>query len=100
MLVIISSGVLVAIVTAYCGPIMFIGLAVPHMARAIFHTSDHGILIPTTAFCGAALALVCNFIARMPGFEGALPVNSVTALVGAPVIAAVIFRRRKDELSE
>lgn len=99
MLVIISSGVLVAIVTAYCGPIMFIGLAVPHLARAIFRTSDHGILIPTTAFCGAALALVCNFIARMPGFEGALPVNSVTALVGAPVIAAVIFRRRKDELS-
>lgn len=100
MLVIISSGVLVAIVTAYCGPIMFIGLAVPHLARAIFRTSDHGILIPTTAFCGAALALICNFIARMPGFEGALPVNSVTALVGAPVIAAVLFRRRKDEVSE
>jgi len=100
ILVIISSGVLVAIVTAYCGPIMFIGLAVPHLARAIFRTSDHGILIPTTAFCGAALALLCNFIARMPGFEGALPVNSVTALVGAPVIAAVLFRRRKDEFNE
>jgi iron complex transport system permease protein len=50
--------------------------------------------------CGAALALVCNLIARMPGFEGALPVNSVTALVGAPVIAAVLFRRRKDEIGE
>ena len=78
MLVIISSGVLVAIVTAYCGPIMFIGLAVPHLARAIFRTSDHRVL---------------NLIARMPGFEGALPVNSVTALVGAPVIAAVLFRK-------
>ena len=100
MLVIISSGVLVAIVTAYCGPIMFIGLAVPHLARAIFRTSDHRILIPATAFCGSALALLCNLIARMPGFEGALPVNSVTALVGAPVIAMVIFRRRKDGIGE
>ena len=100
MLVIVSSGVLVAIVTAYCGPIMFIGLAVPHLARALFRTSDHRILMPGTAFCGAALALVCNLIARMPGFEGALPVNSVTALVGAPVIAMVLFRRRKDDVGE
>ena len=95
MMVIISSGVLVAIVTAYCGPIMFIGLAVPHLARAIFRTSDHRILLPGVALSGAALALLCNLIARMPGFEGALPVNSVTALVGAPVIVAVLFRRSK-----
>jgi iron complex transport system permease protein len=100
LLVILCSGVLVAIVTAYCGPIMFIGLAVPHLARALFHTSDHRVLIPATMLYGAALALVCNLIARMPGFEGALPVNSVTALVGAPVIAAVLFRRRKDDASE
>jgi len=100
LLVIVSSGVLVAIVTAYCGPVMFIGLAVPHLARAIFRTSDHRTLMPATALCGALLALVCNFIARMPGFEGALPVNSVTALVGAPVIAAVLFRRRRDEAGE
>ena len=100
MLVIISSGVLVAIVPAYCGPIMFIGLAVPHLARAVFHTSDHRLLMPATALCGAALALICNLIARMPGFEGALPVNSVTALVGAPVIAAVLFKRRKDDAGE
>ena len=95
-LVIISSGVLVAIVTAYCGPIMFIGLAVPHLARALFRTSDHRVLLPGTVLCGAALALLCNLIARMPGFEGALPVNSVTALVGAPVIAAVLFHRRQS----
>jgi len=100
MLVILSSGVLVAIVTAYCGPIMFIGLAVPHLTRAIFRTSDHRTLMPATALCGAVLALLCNLISRMPGFEGALPVNSVTALVGAPVIAAVLFRRRKDEVTE
>ena len=95
--IIVCSGVLVAIVTAYCGPIMFIGLAVPHLARSLFRTSDHRQLMPATALCGAALALVCNFIARMPGFEGALPVNSVTALVGAPVIASVLFRRRQSE---
>ena len=95
MLVIVASGILVAIVTAYCGPIMFIGLAVPHLARAIFRTSDHRILLPGVALSGAALALLCNLIARMPGFEGALPVNSVTALVGAPVIVAVLFRRNK-----
>jgi len=100
MLVIGSSGILVAIVTAYCGPIMFIGLAVPHLCRALFRTSDHRVLMPGTMLCGAALALLCNLIARMPGFEGALPVNSVTALVGAPVIATVIFRRRKNEVGE
>ena len=100
MLVIISSGVLVAIVTAYCGPIMFIGLAVPHLARAVFRTSDHRVLMPATALSGAVLALLCNFVARMPGFEGALPVNSVTALVGAPVIAAVLFGRRKNDIGD
>ena len=101
MLVIISSGILVAIVTAYCGPIMFIGMAVPHLARSLFRTSDHRILMPATALCGSVLALVCNLIARMPGFEGALPVNSVTALVGAPIIAMVIFQRRKrDDVME
>ena len=88
------SGVLVAIVTAYCGPIMFLGLAVPHLCRAIWRTSDHRILMPATLLTGIALALACNLIARMPGFEGALPINSVTALIGAPVVAMVLFRRR------
>ena len=100
LLVIISSGVLVAIVTAYCGPIMFIGLAVPHLARALYRTSDHRVLMPGTMLTGGVLALVCNLLARLPGFEGALPVNSVTALVGAPVIAMVLFRRRRDDVGE
>ena len=100
ILVIGCSGVLTAIVTAYCGPVVFLGLAVPHLARAIFQTSDHRILMPASMVMGAALALVCNLIARMPGFEGALPVNSVTALIGAPVIASVLFRKRKNELNE
>ena len=93
MMVIACSGVLVAVVTAYCGPVMFIGLAVPHLCRVLFRTSEHRLLMPGTALTGTALALICNLIARMPGFEGALPINSVTALVGAPVIAYVLFKR-------
>lgn len=100
ILVISCSGVLIAIVTAYCGPIIFLGLAVPHLCRALFQTSDHRILMPACLVMGAALALACNIIARMPGFEGALPVNSVTALIGAPVVASVLFRKRKNELNE
>ena len=100
LLVITCSGVLVAIVTAYCGPIIFLGLAVPHLCRGMFRTSDHRILTPASFLAGASLALVCNLIARMPGFEGALPVNSVTALVGAPVVMSVLFNKRRNEMNE
>lgn len=95
LLVIGCSGVLVAVVTAYCGPIVFLGLAVPHICRGLFHTSNHTVILPASLLGGASLALLCNLIARMPGFEGALPVNSVTALVGAPVVMWVLFKRRK-----
>ena len=100
LLVITCSGVLVAIVTAYCGPIIFLGLAVPHLCRGMFRTSDHRILMPASLLAGASLALVCNLIARMPGFEGALPVNSVTALVGSPVVMSVLFNKRRNEMNE
>lgn len=100
LLVITCSGVLVAIVTAYCGPIIFLGLAVPHLCRGMFRTSDHRILMPASLLAGASLALVCNLIARMPGFESALPVNSVTALVGAPVVMSVLFNKRRNEMNE
>lgn len=100
LLVITCSGVLVAIVTAYCGPVIFLGLAVPHLCRGMFRTSDHRILMPASLLVGASLALVCNLIARMPGFEGALPVNSVTALVGAPVVMSVLFSKRRNEMNE
>ena len=100
LLVITCSGVLVAIVTAYRGPIIFLGLAVPHLCRGMFRTSDHRILMPASLLAGASLALVCNLIARMPGFEGALPVNSVTALVGAPVVMSVLFNKRRNEMNE
>ena len=94
MLIISSAGALVAIVTAYCGPIMFLGLAVPHICRALFATSSHRVLMPATLLCGASLALLCNLIARLPGFEGALPINSVTALIGAPVALTVLLKRK------
>lgn len=98
--VITCSGILVAIVTAYCGPIIFLGLAVPHLCRSLFRTSDHRILMPASLLMGGAMALVCNLIARMPGFEGALPVNSVTALVGAPVVISVLFNKRRNDMNE
>ena len=95
--VIFCSCLLTAIVTAYCGPIVFIGLAVPHLCRTIFATSNHRILMPAVTLVGALLALICSVIARMPGFEGALPINSVTALIGAPIVIWVLFNRRRGE---
>lgn len=95
---IVCSCVITAIVTAYCGPIVFLGLAVPHLCRTIFVTSDHRILMPAVTLTGASLALFCNLIARMPGFEGALPINSVTALIGAPIVISVLFGKRKNEI--
>ncbi|MCH5318354.1 MAG: iron ABC transporter permease [Paramuribaculum sp.] len=96
LIVILWAGVLVAIVTAYCGPIVFLGLAVPHLCRGIFRTADHRVLLPACILTGASLALICNLIARLPWMDGALPVNSVTALVGAPVVLWVLFKKRKS----
>lgn len=94
MQVISAAGILTAIVTAYCGPIMFLGLAVPHIARGLFRTSDHRILLPASLACGMSLALLCNLIAKMPRFDGTLPINSVTALIGAPVALWIILKRK------
>ncbi|MFR9648959.1 MAG: iron ABC transporter permease [Rikenellaceae bacterium] len=93
---IISSCSITAVITAYCGPIIFLGLAVPHLCRMIFVTSDHRLLMPAVTLVGAVLAMLCNLIARMPGIEGALPINSVTALIGAPIVLSVIFERRSS----
>ncbi len=98
--VILCACSITAIVTAYCGPIVFLGLAVPHLCRAFFATSDHRILMPGVTLTGAALAMLCNLVARMPGIEGALPINSVTALIGAPIVISVLFGRHKKELAE
>ena len=92
--IILISGYLTAIVTAYCGPIAFLGLAIPHMTRFIFKTSDHRVLVPAVMLIGMIVSLLCNLIARMPGFEGNLPINAVTAFIGAPVVIWVILRKR------
>lgn len=89
------SGILTAIVTAFCGPIGFIGLAVPHIARMIFKTSNHTILIPATILCGAALSLLCSIMTVMPGSSGVIPINAVTPFAGVPVILYILINRRK-----
>ena len=95
MLAILVSGFLTSLITAFCGPIAFLGLAVPHLARFFFKSSNHFVLIPATALLGMDLALLCNLVSRLPGFDGTLPINSVTALIGAPVVLWVIFSRQK-----
>ena len=94
LFIILISGYLTAIVTAYCGPIAFLGLAIPHLARFTFKTSDHRILTPAVMLIGMTVSLLCNLVARMPGFEGNLPINAVTAFIGAPVVIWVILRKR------
>ena len=90
----VVTGILTATVTAFCGPIAFLGLAVPHLCKGLFKTADHSVLIPAVMMLGAALALFCNVIARLPGFDGALPINAVTSLIGAPIVVSVILKRR------
>jgi len=99
-LIIFTSGILTALVTAFCGPIVFIGLAVPHLAKMVSGTSNHFTLILNSAIIGGITALLCNLIARLPGLDSELPINSVTAFVGAPVVISVILRRRKEKLME
>ncbi len=94
LLIILLTGILTADVTAFCGPVAFLGLAVPHLSRNIFRTSDHRINIPGVILTGALLSLFCNLIARMPGFEGALPINAITSVIGAPFVIWVILKRR------
>lgn len=90
-----AASLLAGAVTAFCGPIGFLGVAVPHMARALFKTSDHRILVPATILLGAATALMAQLVAILPGQLGVLPLNAVTALLGAPVVALVVLRARK-----
>jgi iron complex transport system permease protein len=92
--IILSAAVLAGAITAFCGPIGFLGIAVPHLARSLFNTSDHRVLVPACTLLGAILALAADIFARLPGSQTVLPLNAVTALIGAPVVAWVILRRR------
>jgi iron complex transport system permease protein len=89
------TSILAGSVTAFCGPIGFIGIAVPHIVRILFRTSDHKILIPGTIITGGAVMLGADIISQLPGSENVLPVNAVTSLIGIPVVIWVIFRNRK-----
>lgn len=94
-LLLIITGILTAITTAFCGPISFIGLATPHIARLILGTQNHTRLLPATILCGSAIALLCNILCNLPGDGGIIPLNAVTPLIGAPVIIYVLVRTER-----
>jgi iron complex transport system permease protein len=94
VIIVCSTSLLAGSVTAFCGPIGFIGIAVPHIARSIFNTSSHRILIPASCLIGAILLLFCDVIAQLPGSQTGLPINIITSLVGAPVVIALLLRQK------
>lgn len=91
-ILLVVTGLLTAIVTAFCGPIAFIALAVPHIARLLLQTSDHRHLLPVTILTGCVVALLCNVLTTLPGESGILPLNAVTPIIGAPIIIYVIIK--------
>ena len=94
-LLLIATGILTAVTTAFCGPVSFIGLAVPHIARLLLGTSNHNSLLPVTLLSGSVVALLCNLICILPGESGIIPLNAVTPVLGAPVIIYVIVNQRR-----
>lgn len=97
-LVVVSASILTGTVTAFCGPVAFLGVAVPHLARTAFQSSDHRLLFPASVLIGSTIALLADLACRLPGRDDALPLSSVTALVGAPVLVWVVLRRRDISL--
>jgi len=89
-----SASILAGSVTAFCGPLAFIGVAVPHVARLIFGTTDHRTLMPGAALCGAVIMLLSDIISNAPGGGHIIPVNTVTSLVGIPVVLWIIIGKR------
>lgn len=94
-LIILATGLLAGSITAFAGPIAFIGLAVPHLTRQLFHTSDHKTLIPAVMLFGSIIMLICDTIAQLPSSEYTLPINAITSLIGAPVVIWLLVRKRK-----
>ena len=94
-ILLIATGILTAVTTAFCGPIAFIGLAVPHISRLMLGTSNHNSLMPVTILTGSAIALVCNIICILPGEWGIIPLNAVTPIIGAPIIIYVIINQKR-----
>ena len=98
LVVMVAAGLLAGGVTAFCGPVAFIGIAIPHLARLLVGTSDHRLLLPATALVGAITALLCAIASHPPGTETVIPLNVMTSLVGAPVVIAVLLRARRSEV--
>lgn len=94
-LVFSSTSILAGSITAFCGPIGFIGIAVPHIGRLLFKTARHKVLIPSSLLIGSIVMLFSDIVSQMPGYESTLPINSVTALVGIPIIIWIILKNRK-----
>ncbi|TLF44068.1 FecCD family ABC transporter permease [Maribacter aurantiacus] len=94
-LIIIATGILAGSITAFAGPIAFIGLAVPHLTRQIFDTTDHKILVPAVLIYGSCILLLCDIIAQLPGQAAVLPINAITSIIGAPVVIWLLVRKRK-----
>lgn len=94
ILVFLSTSILAGAVTAFCGPIGFIGIAVPHISRMLFRTSDHKLLMPGSMLAGASLMLLSDIISQLPGSDKVLPINSITSLLGIPVVVWVIYKGR------
>lgn len=95
LVIIIATSLLAGTITAFTGPIAFIGLAIPHLTRQIFNTSDHKILLPAVFLFGAIVMLICDSIAQVPDSDYTLPINAITSLVGAPVVVWLLVRKRK-----
>jgi iron complex transport system permease protein len=95
MLIIIGTCILTGAVTAFCGPIAFVGLAVPHLARLVIDTTNHKVLIPAVIISGGSLMLFCDILSQLPGGGFIIPINAITSLVGAPVVIWVIVRSKK-----
>jgi len=95
LLILTATSILVGGVTAFCGPIAFVGLAVPHLIRIIIPTTNHKTLLPSVFFGGALLLLLCDIIAQLPGTTLVLPLNAVTSLIGAPVVIWLVIKNRK-----
>ncbi|WP_353717314.1 iron ABC transporter permease [Dyadobacter sp. 676] len=93
LLIMLSTSLLTGSVTAFCGPIGFVGIAIPHITRSLFGTSNHRVLIPATCLTGTVLLLLCDIIAQLPGTQTVIPINIVTSLLGAPVVIWIIIRR-------
>ncbi len=94
-IILIITSILTGVITAFSGPIAFVGLAVPHLTKLIFNTSDHKILIPAVLICGAILMLIADMIAQLPLSEYTLPINAITSLFGAPIVIWLLVRKRK-----